>query len=86
MERRDTFTLEEYKKLYRFMRHKWLRGQCGDKELQDRRFIRDFILIKANTFMRFGELRQLRWNDVRVRIRPDDKKYVGESKKGDREK
>jgi integrase len=76
VERRDTFTLDEYKKLYRFMRYKWLREQCSDKELQDRRFIRDFILIKANTFMRFGELRQLRWNDVRVRTRPDDKKYV----------
>jgi hypothetical protein len=34
MERRDTFTFDEYKKLYRFMRRKWLREQCGDKELQ----------------------------------------------------
>ncbi|MDP6645521.1 MAG: tyrosine-type recombinase/integrase [Rhodospirillales bacterium] len=66
LERRDTFTLDEWKQIYLFMRNKWIREVCPDKELERRKVIREFILIKANTFMRFGELRQLKWGDVRT--------------------
>jgi len=76
-ERRDTFTLDEWKQIYLFMRNKWIREKCTNKELEQRKFIRDFILIKANTFMRFGELRQLKWGDVK--IIPHPQKRSGKS-------
>ena len=66
VERRDTFTIDEWKKIYLFMRNRWIREDCDLKEIERRRFIREFILIKANTFLRFGELRQLRWKDVKT--------------------
>lgn len=63
--RRDTFTLEEYDDLVKFLR-KW----CSKGEVQDdqqrleRLMIRDAILIGSNTMLRVGELWQLKWSDV----------------------
>tara|TARA_Y100000294_G_C8535893_1_gene329040 strand:- start:170 stop:1468 length:1299 start_codon:yes stop_codon:yes gene_type:complete len=65
-ERRDTFTMDEWKQIYLFMRNKWIREKCSGKELERRKFIREFILIKTNTFMRFGEIRQLKWGDIKT--------------------
>jgi integrase len=62
--RRDTFTMDEYRQLYLALRKDWLNGEMSEKEREHREFIRDFILVKANTFMRFGELKQLKWGDV----------------------
>jgi integrase len=63
--RRDTFTLDEYKHLfYALRRNEWLNDKITAKEREQREFIRDFILIAANTFMRFGEMKQLKWGDV----------------------
>jgi integrase len=62
--RRDAFTMDEYRQLYLALRRKWLEGEMSEKEREHRNFIRDFILVKANTFMRFGELKQLKWADV----------------------
>ena len=63
--RRDTFTLEEYKTLYEQMR-KWVAEKCEEQEKIERLIVRDFILIAANSFARFGELRQLKWKNVEV--------------------
>ena len=62
---RDTFTLEEYDTLYRFMR-KWTAEETIEDERVrlDRLLIRDCILIAANTMLRVGELWSLKWGDI----------------------
>jgi len=63
--RRDTFTLEEYDALVRFMRK-----YVSDKELKneherlERMLIRDCVLIASNTMLRVGELWNLKWADI----------------------
>ena len=63
--KRDTFTFDEYKSLYRYMRSYSSKKQCSDeKELLERQLIRDYVLISANTLLRVGEARQLVWGDL----------------------
>lgn len=63
--KRDTFTLEEYDKLVRFMRSYVADKNCKDEnEKLERMIIRDYVLIASNSCMRGGELRQLKWGDV----------------------
>ena len=61
MPRRDTFTPEEYKIFYTRLR-KWVDSSVDKHEEYYRKLIQDFILLKSNTFMRFGEIRQLKWH------------------------
>ncbi len=66
VERRDTFTIDEFKHLHDFL-DGWVKEGDLSRRLRERRlFIRDFILIKANSFLRFGEIRFLKWGEVRV--------------------
>lgn len=58
--RRDCFTSEEYNTLIYAMR-KWVKDTILEKDKYNRQLLRDFILINANTFMRFGEMMQLKW-------------------------
>lgn len=63
--RRDTFTLEEYDELVRYLRTYASKAQCADETTRlERLLIRDCILIASNTMLRVGELWQLRWGDV----------------------
>jgi integrase len=65
VERRDEFDLKEWEKLYRSLRS-WV-GKAEDKQEQDeRKFIRDFIILSANTGLRFGEMRKLKWRMVKI--------------------
>jgi len=59
--RRDSFTLEEYKILYTSLR-KWVKDTELNQEKYDRQLLRDFVLLKANTFMRFGEIWAVKWS------------------------
>jgi len=59
--RRDTFTIEEYRVFYTRMR-KWVKDSVDEHELYMRSLMRDFILVKTNTFLRFGEIYQLKWH------------------------
>ncbi|MBT5267063.1 MAG: tyrosine-type recombinase/integrase [Rhodospirillaceae bacterium] len=61
--RRDAFTPEQYATLYRSFR-RWVGKAEDEAETIDRQIVRDFILIAANTGMRFGEMRRLRWHMV----------------------
>ena len=62
--KRDTFKWEEYQRLYEFMRG-WVGAKQGsEQEVAERRLIRDYVLISANSGLRVGELRQLTWGDV----------------------
>jgi integrase len=73
--KRDTFKLEEYDKLVRFMRSYVADKNCKDEnEKLERMIIRDYVLISSNSCMRVGELRQLTWGDVtRIETIFDDK-------------
>lgn len=73
--RRPYFTIEEYRLLYRYMRHWCLNGR---KQLtKDIRFLlRDYVLIIANTGMRPGtETDSLKWKDI-SEFEKDGKKYI----------
>ena len=65
LERRPTFTLEEWRKLT-------VKARAGVKEGESKatwrhRFMtQQYVLILANTGMRVGELRGLRWSDLRT--------------------
>ncbi len=61
MPRRDTFTPEEYKVFYTRLR-KWVADSIDPHETYYRSLIQDFILLKSNTFMRFGEMRLIKWH------------------------
>ena len=72
--RRDTFTLQEYDALVRFMRR-----YVADKELKnenerlERMLIRDCVLIASNTMLRVGELWALKWGDIEsIRVERDE--------------
>ena len=63
-QRRASFTFDEYRELYRFMRT-WYR--LGRKEVtrQIRTLLRDYVLILANTGMRHGtESTNLKWKHI----------------------
>jgi integrase len=77
--RRDTFTPEEYDWLSRYGLPSWSRQEPQSSNsnmmpLKRKQFVRDFILILANTGLRVGEARQLTWNMLVI------KKYDKKSK------
>lgn len=72
-ERRDAFNAEEWRKIYTHLRY-WSKRSEDDRDLYYRQLIRDFILIAANSGLRVGELRKLKWRMI------DLKKNGGESK------
>lgn len=59
--RRDTFTIDEYRVFYTRLR-KYVSESYDAHEKHMRSLMRDFILLKANTFMRFGEISKLKWH------------------------
>ena len=63
-ERRPYFTLDEYQKLYRFMRT-WCKDTNRQDSLEMRELLRDYVLILVNTGMRPGtETYNLRWKQI----------------------
>ncbi|MGY8935288.1 MAG: tyrosine-type recombinase/integrase [Alphaproteobacteria bacterium] len=63
--RRDTFTLDEYDRLVRYLRTYVSKRECPDeKERLERMLVRDAILVASNTMLRVGELWNLRWKDI----------------------
>ena len=66
--RRDTFTLEEYDRLVRYMRTYVSKRECPDEtERLERMMVRDAILVASNSMLRVGELWNLKWKDI-IRI------------------
>ena len=65
--RRATLTNEEYEALYRAMRtYTAKNNKLDDAELMTRKIVQHYVLIAANSGLRVGEQRQLRWSDVKV--------------------
>jgi integrase len=63
---RKAFQREEYRVLYTYIRN-WTKNIVDERELYNRELIRDFILVLANTGMRFGEARFIKWNYVELK-------------------
>jgi integrase len=63
--KRDAFTQTEWKEIYKYL-HSWSNKKMGAKELRERDFIKYFILLLANTGLRFGEARLLRWGNISI--------------------
>ena len=62
---RDSFSLEEWKEVYTYLRT-WSKGEELQDEIEKKEFVRYFILILCNTGLRLGELRYLKWKNVRL--------------------
>ncbi len=69
--RRDMIELKDYKTIYKCMRT-WGKKEDDEKRKEQKEFVRNFILILANTGMRFGEVRKLQWKDVQIRKPKED--------------
>ncbi|HUV69619.1 MAG TPA: tyrosine-type recombinase/integrase [Terracidiphilus sp.] len=69
--RRATFSSEEYNQLANAMRSYCSRAknQIDEGEKLVREVVRHYVLIAANSGLRVGEQRQLRWNDMTVERR-----------------
>lgn len=65
IERRDELSLDEWSQMFRAF-PRWIKKAKDEKEKEQRLFIRDFIVILANTGLRFGEIRKLKWNMIKI--------------------
>lgn len=77
VERRDEFDADEWEKIYRSFR-RWISKSKDEKEKEQRKFIRDFIILSANTGLRFGEMRKLKWRMIKT-YETDKKNIRGEN-------
>ena len=64
-DKRDAFDTNEWKEIYKYL-HSWTNKSMSEKEKLEREFCKFFILVLANTGLRFGELRELRWRNVSI--------------------
>lgn len=66
--RRATFSNDEYDRIVRVMRTYCAKSnrKIDEDEMLVRQLIRHYVLIAANSGLRVGEQRQLRWSDVAV--------------------
>ncbi|MBU1347471.1 MAG: site-specific integrase [Alphaproteobacteria bacterium] len=63
-QRRDAFSLEEYRRLHTHARTKWVDAAKTKTARWYRAMVYQFVLIMCNTGMRPSEARNLRWRDV----------------------
>lgn len=74
--RRPTFTLQEYRVLIRKLRS-WVKEAEGKANWRDRYVFQQVFLILANSGLRVGELRGLRWADLRTVKTVEGPRMVG---------
>ena len=63
---RKALQRDEYRVLYTYLRN-WHKDGKNEREIYERQLVRDFILVLANTGMRFGEARFIKWNYVEIK-------------------
>jgi integrase len=74
--RRPAWTLSEYRKITRKMRI-WVDADRNSRVRRQRFYFQQFFLISANCGARVGELRNLRWNEIRTEeYKTGDKRLV----------
>jgi integrase len=79
--RRDAFTDGEYERLYMHMR-KWVKTEPSKQPnsnmmpLKKKQFMRDCVLLAANSLMRVGEIRQLKWGMVKKIFKSGNSYYA----------
>lgn len=85
-QRRSTFTDNEWKTLYTKVRA-WVKEAEKLATWRDRFIAQQYFLVLANTGMRVGEIRTLRWSDLRMMAIDEDKQMVAwvQGKTGARE-
>ncbi len=62
---RKALQRDEYRVLYTYLRN-WHKDVSDERDVYERQLCRDFILVLANTGMRFGEARFIKWNYVKI--------------------
>ena len=62
--KRRALEVEEYRTIYEHLRSKEWSSRGDKKEQSQRKFLYWAVLVLANTGMRFGELRRLKWRNV----------------------
>ena len=62
---RESLLIEEWREIYKYTRN-WSKDIDDRQEIVRREMCRNFILILCNTGLRFGELRYLKWKNVRL--------------------
>jgi integrase len=77
LERRPTFTQDEWKTIYTAARE-WVEEGESKATWRQRFLMRQYVLILANTGLRVGELRSLRWSDLRTVSSPDGNRLIAE--------
>lgn len=77
VERRPTFTQDEWRKIYTKART-WVKDGESLATHRQRFMTQQYILVLANTGLRVGELRGLRWSDLRTVKTTDGTRLVGE--------
>ena len=84
-ERKPTFTDAEYKKISRNIRE-WVKAGITKGKWRDRYIFQQYFLILSNSGMRVGELRNLKWEDIRTKTDNSDPMIVRvKGKSGSRE-
>lgn len=69
--RRPTFDANEYKKISRNLRE-WVKDAEGKPHYRSRFIFQQYFLVLANTGMRIGEIRNIRWGDIKTQRTDDD--------------
>lgn len=74
---RDSYTVNEYNQLISISKN-WHKSKTteGDEDKYYRRLINDFILLMANGGFRTGELRLLKWKDIKRIYHTDNNSYA----------
>ena len=77
LERRPTFTQDEWRKIYTKARD-WVKEGEALATWRQRFMTHQYVLVLANTGLRVGELRGLRWSDLRTVQTNDGTRLVAE--------
>ena len=73
--RRPTFDINEWRRITRAL-PKWIASSNNVAVERDRFYLRDFVLLSSNCGARVGEMRSLRWRDVRSHTYPNGNKRI----------
>jgi integrase len=79
--RRDAFTPTEYRQLHTFARQ-WIKEGKTNHFTWYRTMVYNFVLVMANTGMRPGEARNLKWKDIQPRTDRQGRSFVALNVRG----